>query len=146
MTDDEIKGLLQREIKAARSNDDTELAKNRRDALDYYRGDMERDLPAEKGRSSVVSRDVADTVGWMLPSLMRVFCASDRIVMAEPVGTEDEGLAQEATDGLNHIFWKDNPGYKILRDATWDSLVLKNAVVKVYNDDTPEYAVSFHSG
>lgn len=145
MTDDEIKGLLQREIKAARSNDDTELAANRRKALEYYSGEM-KDMPAEAGRSSVVSRDVADTVGWMLPSLMRVFCASDRIVMAEPVGDEDDALAQEATDGLNHIFWKDNPGYKILRDATWDSLVLKNAVVKVYNDDTPEYSTSFHSG
>lgn len=146
MTDDEIKGLLQREIKAARSNDDTELAANRRKALEYYHGDMSKDMPAEKGRSSVVSRDVADTVGWMLPQIMRVFCASDRIAVAEPVGEEDEDQAQEATEGLNHIFWKDNPGYKILRDATWDALVLKNAVLKVYNDDTPEYSTSFHSG
>lgn len=145
MTDDEIKGLLQREIKAARSNDDTELAKNRRDALNYYNGKMD-DMPAEVGRSSVVSRDVSDTVGWMLPQIVRVFCASDRIVVADPVGEEDEDLAREATEGLNYIFWKDNPGYKILRDATWDSLVLKNAVVKVYNDDTPEYTTSFHSG
>lgn len=145
MTDDEIKGLLQREIKAARSNDDTELAAARNKALEYYNGEI-KDMPAEAGRSSVVSRDVADTVGWMLPSLMRVFCASDRIVLAEPVGEDDEALAAEATDGLNYIFWKDNPGYKILRDATWDSLVLKNAVVKVYNDDTPEYSTSFHSG
>lgn len=146
MTDDEIKGLLQREIKSARSNDDTELAKNRRDALRYYHGDMQEDMPAEAGRSSVVSRDVADTVGWMLPQIMRVFCASDRIAVAEPVGDEDEEQAREATEGLNYVFWKDNPGYKILRDATWDALVLKNAVVKVYNDDTPEYSTSFHSG
>lgn len=145
MTDDEIKGLLQREIKSARSNDDTELAANRRKALEYYNGEM-KDMPAEVGRSSVVSRDVADTVGWMLPQIVRVFCASDRMVVAEPVGEEDEELASQATDALNYIFWKDNPGYKILRDATWDSLVLKNAVVKVYNDDTPEYTTSFHSG
>lgn len=145
LTDDEIKGLLQREIKAARANDDTELAEKRRTSLEYYNGEM-NDMPAEAGRSSVVSRDVQDTVGWMLPQLMRVFCASDRIAIAEPVGDEDIDMAQEVTEGLNYVFWKDNPGYKILRDATWDSLVLKNAVLKVYHDDTPKYSTSFHSG
>lgn len=145
LTDDEIKGLLVREIRSARSNDDSELAASRREALEYFNGVM-KDVPAEVGRSSVVSRDLADTVGWMLPSIMRVFCASDRMVVAEPVGEEDDDMADNATDGLNYVFWKDNPGYRILRDATWDALVLKNAILKVYHDDTPKYATTFHSG
>lgn len=145
MTDDDIKGLLVREIRSARSSDDSELAAKRTRALEYFEGTM-TDTPAEVGRSSVVSRDLADTVGWMLPSIMRVFTASDRMVIAEPVGEDDDDAADNATAGLNYIFMKDNPGYRILRDATWDALVLANAIVKVYHDDTPEYATSFHTG
>ena len=174
MNDDEIKGLLQREIKSARSNDDTELAANRRKALEYYKGEM-TDLKPEPGRSSVVSRDVADHVGWILPQLMRTFCASASIVDIEPtelgvavLPTEIRGFEQMTPEQLreameqeqnrradeqarnaeillNHIFWKENKGYRVLRDASWDSLVVKNAVVKVFNDDTPEYATQFMS-
>lgn len=146
MTDDEIKGLLVREITSARSNDDSSEAKNRRKAIDYYNGDIKEDLPAEEGRSSVVSHDLSDTVGWVLPQIIRVLTATDQIVIVEAVGSEDEALAQEMTDGLNHVFYKDNQGYRILRDATWNALVVKNGVVKVWHDDKPEYATSFHSG
>jgi len=142
----EIKGLLVREITAARANDDAEEAKARRKAIDYYNGDISEDLPAEVGRSSVTSRDLADVVGWVLPQVIRVLTATDQIVIVDPVGEEDDGMAREATAGLNHVFYKDNQGYRILRDATWNALVLKKGIIKVWHDDTPEYATSFHSG
>src|SRR5690554_5507720 len=109
-------------------------------------GDMDKYVPPEPNRSKVVSRDVADTIGWMLPGIMRVFTASDKMAEAEPVGIEDMEFAGQATDGLNHVFWKDNKGYEIVYAATWDSLLLGNGVVKTYFDDTPVYATSFHSG
>lgn len=146
MDDDEIKGLLVREIRAARANDDAEEAKARRDAIDYYNGDISTDLPAEEGRSSVVSRDLSDTVGWVLPQIIRVLTATEQIVIVEPVGAEDDDMAHEATMGLNYVFYKDNPGYRILRDATWNALVLKKGIVKVWHDDAVVYATSFHSG
>ena len=76
--DDEIKALLVREIAAARANDDAAEAKARRDALNYYNGDISDDLPAETGRSSVVSRDLSDAVGWVLPQILRVLTATPR--------------------------------------------------------------------
>lgn len=107
---------------------------------------MDKYVPPEANRSKVVSRDVADTIGWLLPDIMKVFTASDRMAVAEPVGIEDTEQAEEATDGLNYVFWKDNKGYEIVYAATWDSLLTGNGIVKTFYDDTPVYATSFHSG
>jgi hypothetical protein len=38
------------------------LSADRSDAMDYYLGDMSKDLPVEDGRSQAVSTDVADTI------------------------------------------------------------------------------------
>ena len=76
MDDDSLKALLSQEISSALTYEDTELSQKRTKALEYYRGEM-RDTPAMEGRSSVVSMDVADTIGWMLPGIIRVFMASD---------------------------------------------------------------------
>ncbi len=140
----DLKGIIAREIASAET-DNTERAKRQADALRYYQGEMP-DVAAEKGRSSVVSRDLADTMGWMLPGIIRVFTASDHMAVAEPVGPEDQDGAAQATDGINYVFWKDNNGYKIVHSATWDSLLGGDGIVKVYWDDTPEYSVSFHTG
>lgn len=145
MTEDRLKALVADEIHQSRAHDDAELRAKRTTALDYYLGKMS-DIQPEVGRSSAVSRDVADTVGWMLPGIIRVFTASDRMAIAEPVGPEDEEFADQVTDTLNHVFSKDNDGYKILYEATWDSLVMKNGIVKVWWDDTPQERVSYHSG
>ncbi|UXN74492.1 hypothetical protein N8D56_04960 [Devosia sp. A8/3-2] len=145
MGDDEIKRLLVREIEASESEDDADLSAQRTKALEYFEGVL-KDLQAEPSRSSVVSKDVSDTMGWMLPGIVKMFTASEFMAVAEAVGSEDEEWAKQATMGLNHCFWKENNGYRVLRDSTFDSLLLKNAIVKVYHDDTPEYEITFHSG
>lgn len=145
VTEDRLKALVADEIRQSRAHDDAELRGKRTTALDYYLGNMS-DIQAEVGRSSAVSRDVADTVGWMLPGIIRVFTASDRMAVAEPVGPEDEKWAEQVTEGVNHVFWKENEGYKILYSATWDSLVLKNGIIKHTWDDTPDEKVTTHSG
>jgi hypothetical protein len=38
------------------------LMEERADAMDYYLGDMRKDMPAQEGRSRAVSTDVADTI------------------------------------------------------------------------------------
>lgn len=141
--DIDLKKLIASEISAAQS-DDKEQAKKRADALDYYQGTMS-DVLSEAGRSSVVSRDLADTVGWMLPGIIRVFTASDHMAIAEPVGEEDMEYAKQATENINFVFWKDNPGYRIVQAATWDALVGADGIIKAFWDDTPEHAVSTHS-
>lgn len=145
MDDDRLKTLLSQEISSALTYDDTELSQKRAKALEYYRGTMS-DTPAMTGRSSVVSMDVADTIGWMLPGIIRVFTASDRMAIYEPEKPQDEKFAKQATDYVNYVFMKDNPGYRILWDATHDSLLLGNGVVKHWWDDKEECEYTEHSG
>lgn len=145
MGEEEIKALVAREISLAQDKR-VARSKDHEKALRYYRGDMSEYLPAEEGRSRAVSRDLADTVGWILPGIMRVYTASEHMAVCEPVGPEDDQWAKAATDGVNYVFWKENDGYRVIYDATWDSLVVRNGVVKTWWDDTPKYKVSFHSG
>lgn len=144
MGEDELKALVAREISLAQS-DRAISSKKQTKALEYYQGKM-TDIVAETGRSSAVSRDLADTMGWMLPGIIRVFTASEHMAVAEPVGKEDMAWAEQATDGLNYTFWKENDGYRIVYNATWDSLLSANGVVKTWWDDTPTTKISFHTG
>jgi hypothetical protein len=146
LDDTRLEAIISSQIQLAKSHDTKERQADRAKAIDYYFGNMDRYVPPEPNRSRVVSRDVADTIGWMLPGIIRVYTASDRMAMAEPVGTEDEQFAREATDGMNYVFWKDNRGYEIVYDVTWDALLFGNGIVKTYYDETPIYTSSFHSG
>lgn len=145
LSDDQIRAIVARELRLSQGSERSELSKKRLRSLEYYQGTM-KDTPSEEGRSSVVSLDVSDTIGWMLPGIVRVFTASDHMANAEPVEKNDIEAARQATDGMNYVFWKQNEGYKILYNATHDSLLLGNGIVKAYWDDYPEYAVSTHTG
>ena len=145
LDEDGLKALLSNEIRSAVTYDDTELSGKRARAMEYFRGVM-TDTPAMPGRSSVVSKDVADTIGWMLPGIIRVYTASDQMAIYEPERPSDEQFSKQATDYINHVFMKDNPGYRILWDATHDSLLLGNGIVKHWWDDKEECEYSEHSG
>ena len=146
LSDTQLEAIIAQQIELAKHHDKHARATTREKAIDYYLGDMDKYVPPEANRSKVVSRDVADTIGWMLPGIMRVFTASDRMAVAEPDTKADMEYADQVTDGLNYVFWKDNKGYEIVYNATWDSLLQGNGIVKTYYDDTPVYATSFHDG
>src|SRR4029077_5409716 len=89
-----------------------ELAPDRNRALKFVQGDV--DVPREKGKSAATSMDLADVLGWVMPSLMRVFLSSDRLVIYEakrpklvpgPNGPRDiaDAQADQATDYINYI-------------------------------------------
>lgn len=143
--DEELKALLSNEIRSANTYDDTELSGKRARALEYFQGVMS-DTPSMPGRSSVVSKDVADTIGWMLPGIIRVFTASDQMAIFEPARPSDEEFAKQATDYCNFVFMKDNQGYRTLWDATHDSLLLGNGIVKHWWDDKEECEYTEHTG
>lgn len=146
LSDEQLGAIVARQIELAKGHDKNTRATPRAKALDYFFGNMDAYVPPEPNRSKVVSRDVADTMGWMLPGIMRVFTASDRMAVAEPDTQADVEFAEQATDGMNYVFWKDNKGYEIVYSATWDALLHGNGIVKTYYDDTPVYSTSFHSG
>ncbi len=146
LSETELGAIISTQIRLAKDHDRSERATPREKALDYYLGHMDKYVPPEPNRSKVVSRDVADTMGWLMPDIMRVFTASGRMAEAQPVGPEDKAHADEATDGMNYVFWKDNKGYEIVYAASWDALLIGNAIIKTYYDDNPVYTTSFHDG
>ncbi|KQO43020.1 portal protein [Methylobacterium sp. Leaf85] len=113
--------------------------KGERDAaLDYYDGVMD-DLPSEQGRSSAVSRDVADVTDTMLPGLMRVFAGADKVAIYAPNKPGDEEIASQATDYINYVWTNEINGYQITHTWIKDALDVRNGIVKAYWDQTPEY-------
>jgi hypothetical protein len=141
----ELKALVSAEIRDAElfesSNRDSERAR----AINYYNGRMP-DTPHQEGWSSFRSRDVADVIGWVLPGIIRVFTASDRMVDYEPERPGDEDFTDQASDYANFVFWRDNDGYRILWDATHDSLLMADGIVKTWWDDSEECNYAVRSG
>lgn len=103
------------------------LQEERQDALDRYLGRPYGD--EEEGRSAIVMRDVADTIEWIKPSLLKVFCSGDEVVKFEPIGPEDEEQAEQETDYCNHIVMQKNNGFLIFHDWFHDALLQKNGYV-----------------
>lgn len=119
-------------IKTKRANamgpDAKELSQERAKALDIYHG--RPDGHEQEGQSKVVTRDAAETVGWVLPTILRTFMQSGSLAEFMPVGDEDEDAAEQETDYTNHVIMKDNDGFMLLHDTAWDALVLKNCYAK----------------
>src|SRR5262245_51701847 len=117
----------------------SKLSSERSRALDYYLGDMTRDMPAPEGRSRAVSTDVADTIEGLMPSLMDIFCGGDEVVRFEPVGPEDVAAAEQETDYVNHVFMQRNPGFLVLYSFIKDALLSKVGIVKVWWETREEF-------
>jgi hypothetical protein len=144
-TESELAALLEEQIRDAVNYDASDLAARRTKALEYVRGVM-TDVPAITGRSSVVSRDVADMMGMIMPSIMRVFTGSDQMARYEPTRKEHEQFAAQATDLVNHIVMKESDGYRQFRSAFEDGLLHGNGFLKHYWDPTPVSTTERFSG
>ena len=130
----ELQSLLSGQIQNALGYLGGDLSDSRTKSLEYYLGDK---LGTEiDGRSQVVSTDVADTIESLLPNLLRVFTASDKVVHCEPMTAEDVPMADQATAYLNHVFYKENDGFKLLYNFFKDALIEKNGFLKIYWDDS----------
>ena len=121
----------------------SKLSAERAHAMDYYNGDMSRDMPAQEGRSRAVSTDVADTIEGLMPSLMEIFCGGDEVVRFEAVGPNDTAAAEQETDYVNHVVMQQNPGFLVLYSFIKDALLSKTGTVKVWweerEDETKEH-------
>lgn len=136
LTTSELKAILAAEkADAMAAYSAAKLSEDRSDAMDYFLGDMSKDMPAAEGRSSAVSTDVADTVEGLMPSLMDIFCGSDEVVKFEPVGPEDVQASEQETDYTNHVFLQENPGFMVMYGFIKDALLQKVGVVKVWVEE-----------
>jgi hypothetical protein len=128
MTEDDLLRFLEEEADRAHHDANSEIVSDRVDASKSY---MRQPYGTEEdGRSQVVASDVFDAVEGVLPDLIEVFTSSDKAVVFEPVGPEDEDGAEQATNACNYVFYKQNNGFLILYTAIKDALLLKTGGVK----------------
>lgn len=138
MDEEDVKGLVQQWLDDALDYNATELSEQRAKALEYYFGNPFGNEKA--GRSQVVSRDIQETVDWIMPSLMKVF-SGKTVVQYEPQGADDVEQAEQETEYVNYLFNRRNPGFTIMHDWFQDALLMKTGVVKVYveEDEQPKF-------
>ena len=144
MDDDELQGILGKEIDDAIDYSDNWVSPVRASATEYYQGKPFGN--EEDGRSQVVSMDVRDTVQAIMPSLMRIFNSTERTVEYAPQGPEDVAAAKQATEYANFIINRDNNGFVELHAAFKDALIRKVGILKCYWDDRTKYETHDLSG
>jgi hypothetical protein len=130
MNEHDFQSVVSAEIEDAVTYVDTDLSPSRAQATAYYRGDPFGN--EEEGNSRVVATEVRDTVNAMLPSIMRVFFSSERVVEFMPRGPEDVKASEQASDYANYVLNQDNPGFMVLYGTFKDSLVRKCGIVKTW--------------
>jgi len=136
ITDQELITRIRSEVTGSLGYMGDTISHQREQAMQYYYG-----LPfgnEVEGRSQYVDSTVQDTVEWIKPSLMRVFASGDEMVKFSPHGPEDVAMAEQASDYVNYVFTKDNPGWEILYSWFTDALLSKNGIIKVWWDDYEE--------
>lgn len=104
------------------------IAAERDRNYDYYRGIM-NDLPAAPGRSRVVEPTVANYIGLMKPSLLRIFTSGRNVAEYVSPKPELQHATRLVTRFINDVvFRKDNRGEALLSDWAEDALVQKLGV------------------
>ncbi len=144
MRDDQLLAIVEREFSDAMGAPDGEISRERAKAWDYY---LSKPLGNEEdGQSSVVSSDVADVVDSLMPSLLRIFTISENLIDFDPVGPEDVERAEQESDYVNHVFFKENPAFLILYVWFMDALIQKNGIVKAWWDESEEVTTESYKG
>ena len=139
----DLQGYVGSIIDDAKKYIDDEISPNRARALEYFHGEPFGN--EAEGSSTVVDMTVRDTVGKIMPSLMRVFFSSDKVVEFAPRTQEDTPFAEQATDYINYVLNNDNNLYLELSSAWQDALVQGTGIVKFYwqeNGDNETHSMS----
>jgi hypothetical protein len=144
MDDDELSAIIAGELIDAVRFVDLEIGVERARATKAYRGDQYGD--EEEGRSSIVSRDVHDTVQGQLPDLLRILLGPERICEYSPEGENETDGAEQATQYAQYVVERDNDGFDILYSAIKDALIRKVGFVKYWWDDSEKVETEHYSG
>lgn len=110
-----------------------------RERYQIYYADKEyyaNKFPILSKTSSLVSTDVADTIEWALPSLMKVFTGSDEVITVAGVTEEDDQNAEVMQSLLVYQLQRQNKFFPILYNWMKDSLITGMGIIKCYWERT----------
>jgi hypothetical protein len=143
LTDDDQRAIIAQRLSVTATGRDSELRSDRETALNHYYGRPYGN--EQEGRAQVVTKDLMDTIEWMMPSLLRIFAQKDA-VQFDPVGPEDEQLAKQETAYVSHVLWKKNPGFMLIYNWLKDALMQKVGYVKYWWEDEEKVKFQEYSG
>lgn len=139
-----LKTIIESEIDDSLGYLETDTTDERQKALEYY---LREPYGNEvEGKSQIVTGEVAEAVDGALPQLIRVFTSSDNVVEFAPAKEGDEQNAEQATQLVNHVFYKDNDGFLILHNWFKDALLQKTGIVKAYWNDEKDVTKEKYEG
>lgn len=145
MDDEQILAIVGRALNNSVGGDTNNdyISANRRNALASYLGEKGE---VEKGKSSVVSTDVADAIEWIMPEVMKAFTQNNEVVTFDPVNADDKRQAEIESRYVYDTIMKDNNGFLILHEFVKDALMQKNGFLKVFYDDSAEVTTEDYTG
>jgi len=115
---------------------DGKPARDRKQALDFYNGkNLDAYGDSGDGLSTVVSRDVMESIESVIPPLVRPFVAGEEVVTFDPVGDEDEKAARQATEYVNHVFRRHNNVLFMVETSLKDGLLFRLGVAKTVMEE-----------
>jgi len=116
----------------------------RYNALNYYNA---RPLGNEiADRSQIVVPELRDTIEWIMPVLMDIFAATDKICEFEPETPGDEERAAMESEVVNYVFNRDNNGFMILHDLFKDALLMNNGYTSVGTQSKRSVKIEHYTG
>jgi len=132
LDDEDLIDIVTRAAGEAIGPHEGDLERDSVKANNYYLGKLYGD--EVEGRSEFVSREVFETVEWIMPYLVDVFFSGDQAAVFEPEDDDDVQSAEQETEYVNAVFYRQNKGFKI--GYTWlkDGLLNKLAVVKAVRE------------
>lgn len=134
LDEDEFTKILDSQIEDAAQWQEEHLAPDRQRNYEFYLGQNAN--PGPNGRSQAISWDVFETIEAAMPDFIEIFASGENFGVFEPVGEEDEAYAEQATDYINYVLQKQNPGFLIFNTWIKDALLSKIGVVRAYWAET----------
>jgi hypothetical protein len=144
MPDSQLVSIVENEFTNSMGSPGGDISIERAAAWDFYESKL---LGNEiDGQSQVVTSDVSDVVDGIMPSLLRLFTTADNLVSFDPVGPDDEDKAEQESDYVNYVFFKQNPAFRVMYSWFFDALVQKNGIVKAWYDDSETVTSESYQG
>jgi hypothetical protein len=133
---DEVQNIVTQLIRDAKEHIEADISPARALATRFYKGEVTE--PADEGRSSFVVTVVRDTVDSTIPGIMSAFYGPERVCEFVATKPEDVDAAEQASDYVQYVFMRDNPGYRIGLDVLKDACLKKLGMAKVWTEDLTE--------